>query len=171
MSSSNSDAWVHIGECPVCVDGLCRVRFCCSQNGESHLLAVCDECEAIWVQPDTTTLRVFADATDARCPICNQPLYGPQSHWATEQEVNANRDWSLAAIIETDEPRDLEAVAAVPDNPDDLDLLSVEDIAADLDAPALIADPAPKAPEQWAQSTASTSADDAYGQDEPKPGC
>ena len=38
--------WIHIGECPVCVDGLCRIRCCEGDNGIAHLFAMCDECEA-----------------------------------------------------------------------------------------------------------------------------
>lgn len=92
-----SGPWVHIGECPVCVNGLARVRTC--GEGESrHLFAICDECEAVWTEPDTAASRRFADAEDPRCPLCDLPLYGEQSHWSMPSEVEGS-PWSAAVIF------------------------------------------------------------------------
>ena len=162
MSSIPPSPWIHIGECPVCVDGLCRVRSCEDDQGRRHLYAMCDECEAIWVQPDTSSLKTYPRGNDPLCPLCARPLFGDQARWAEPEDIVADVDWSLAAIFEM--PNGLE-------QPQVDDLLVVDDIAADLDAP--------EAHRESSEHDSATSegtpgikfADSSYGQDEPKPGC
>ncbi len=48
-----------------------------------HGLIVCDECEAIWTEPNISAEHQYPDAEEARCPVCTLPLWGPQSRWAT----------------------------------------------------------------------------------------
>lgn len=72
--------------CPICGGGLCGVRLCGTDQEHPHGLVVCDECEAIWLQPDTTTQHRYADAEAARCPRCDAPLWGAQSRWATLED-------------------------------------------------------------------------------------
>ena len=79
--------WIHIGECPVCVNGLCRVRTCADEDGDQHLYAICDECEAIWIQPSTSSAIIYPDPDDPLCPICLQPLWGDQAHWSLVPEL------------------------------------------------------------------------------------
>jgi hypothetical protein len=181
MTSIPPSPWIHIGECPVCVNGLVRIRACQSKAGEKHLFAMCDECQATWLEPDTNSKRIFPDAENALCPICSQSLFGPQSHWAWPDDINHSHDWSLAAIFDmptseletSEEPlaqrSSLSDVNALP-NSDDEDLLSVEDIAIDGDAPAL---PAAAATQLHLEppKLSSPLGDSSYGQDEPKPGC
>ncbi len=165
MSELPPSPWIHIGECPVCVNGLCRVRACQDASGKRHLYAMCDECEALWLKPDTTSERVYPQSEDPLCPICSQPLYGPQAHWAAPDEVAVEPEWSMAAIFEM--PSSL-------DQPQVSDLLVVDDIAADLDAPEAHRE---SQQEQIADDLTNedapgiTFADSSYGQDEPKPGC
>ncbi|TWU45402.1 hypothetical protein Q31b_05740 [Novipirellula aureliae] len=78
-----------IDYCPICGGGLCGVRICGldETTPHPHGLIVCDECEAIWLEPDISSPYQYPDADDSRCPICSQPLWGNQSHWANEKEV------------------------------------------------------------------------------------
>ncbi len=163
MNELPPSPWIHIGECPVCVNGLCRVRACKGLLSQPHLYAMCDECESIWVKPDTATTKVYPKSEDPVCPICSQPLFGPQAHWAGPEDVASSNDWSMAAIFEMPSSSDYQ--------PQVSDLLVAEDIAADLDAP--------EAHREASEHDAAVSedvpgvkfADSTYGQDEPKPGC
>ncbi len=90
--------WIHIGECPVCVNGLCRVRTCRGgQQGETHFYALCDECEALWLEPDTMTDFAFCDPESPVCPICQQSLYGPHARWSTPADLQGT-EWAANAI-------------------------------------------------------------------------
>jgi hypothetical protein len=199
MSSSLPESlWIHIGECPCCVNGLCRVRGCQDSSG-THLYAMCDECEALWVEPSTNGPRCFPDIDDPRCPICNLPLYGPQAHWAEAQELLGTA-WSEVAIFDlpsADEPSSEEnSDVAMPYHHGDgsgEQFLTADDIADALDAPAILppSQPEPstsRLPDSAAAVPATTTtepvqqhftvgeplpgeSDAAYGQDEPKPGC
>ncbi len=105
MADNPANPWIHIGECPVCVNGLCRVRTC-SANGQRHFFAMCDECEALWLTPSTQSPRTFADSSEPKCPICQQDLYGEQSHWSVIEELKST-DWMENAIFEF--PVDIES--------------------------------------------------------------
>jgi len=78
-----------IDYCPICGGGLCGIRICGIQTDAPHGLVVCDECEAIWQQPDITTEHGYPDAGNARCPKCEAPLWGEQSRWATLEDCVA----------------------------------------------------------------------------------
>jgi hypothetical protein len=162
MSSIPPIPWIHIGECPVCVDGLCRVRVCEDEQGRRHLYAMCDECDALWVRPDTSSSKVYPRGEEPLCPLCSRPLYGLQARWAEPEDVAADPDWSLAAIFEM--PNALEP-------PQVSDLLVVDDIATDLDAPEAHRQSSELDPADSEGAPGITFADTSYGQDEPKPGC
>lgn len=74
-----------VGYCPVCGAGLCGVRIC--QSDRPHGIIVCDECEAIWLQPDLASEHQYANAEDARCPVCQQPLWGSSARWANREDL------------------------------------------------------------------------------------
>ncbi|MEM9644219.1 MAG: hypothetical protein AAF989_04425 [Planctomycetota bacterium] len=104
-----------VSHCPICGGGLCGVRLCGLPSdavrtrllvdptdppfgGEAappatdvtvgpHGLIVCDECEAIWCEPDTSSEHQYPDPEDPRCPICRTALFGPGNHWANRAEV------------------------------------------------------------------------------------
>lgn len=81
------DSWIHIGICPVCESGMCRVRRC-TGDGTTHFFALCDECDAIWTEPSTESEeRIYADSDSPTCPICKADLYGDQCDWATLDEI------------------------------------------------------------------------------------
>jgi hypothetical protein len=148
MNETPTLPWIHIGECPVCVNGLCRVRTCEGNHGSRHFYAMCDECEALWIEPSTESEKSFPDATRPACPICGQDLYGPQSHWSLPQELGGTV-WEENAIF--DLPSD---VGSSDDNVE-----KAQDSAEH--APPAALDPALR-----------DGLDDvSYGQDEPKPGC
>lgn len=173
MSQTPPTPWIHIGECPVCVDGLCRVRACRDHQGQLHLYAMCDECEAMWLEPNTDSKKVFPSQDSPSCPICGQALFGDQARWARPEDIAQRADWSLAAIFE---------IAGSDDDTSADDLLSVEDLTTDLDAPAL---QAPKMDSEVScgacsagletepskSNSSADASDSSYGQDEPKPGC
>ncbi|WP_442508784.1 hypothetical protein SH528x_000316 [Novipirellula sp. SH528] len=90
--------------CPICGGGLCGVRICgltgkaedpstsVSQPDSKniplpHGLVVCDECEAIWLEPDLASRHQYPNACDARCPVCLEPLWGEQSRWASQADI------------------------------------------------------------------------------------
>ncbi|QDT12061.1 hypothetical protein [Planctomycetes bacterium K23_9] len=92
--------------CPICGGGLCGVRICGiqpqsenvavqNQYDTAHGLIVCDECEAIWLEPDVSTDHVYPDCENAACPICNASLWGENSRWANADDIEA-LGWTAA---------------------------------------------------------------------------
>lgn len=126
------------------MNGLCRVRSCRGPQGELHIYAMCDECEALWLVPNTDGPSSFPDATHPQCPICQQALYGPQAHWAHAEELQ-NTDWQDNAIYEL--PSGAPADAGTGNSTEDDAAI---DLADTVDFPAK---------------------DLSYGKDDPKPGC
>ncbi len=83
-----------VATCPICGGGLCGIRICVLEGCEDgpgqpgiHGLVVCDECDAIWLEPDVSTVHQYPALDNAKCPICNLPLWGEQSHWAEMAEI------------------------------------------------------------------------------------
>lgn len=79
----------NVSSCPICGGGLCGIRsFFDSDASLSHGLVVCDECEAIWLQPDTRGVHVYADPESPVCPISGLGLYDSKvSRWANADDV------------------------------------------------------------------------------------
>lgn len=74
----------YVGNCPCCDQGLLGIRICCE---DEIGLIVCDECEAIWLEPARCTPAIFTEQPDSRCPRCDRPIWQPPSHWAAADEV------------------------------------------------------------------------------------
>ncbi len=72
-----------VGFCPVCETGLGIVRVHAPGPDRLQGLVVCDECEAIWQQPDLSTEHLYPDAESPRVPGSGSPLYGPATRVAT----------------------------------------------------------------------------------------
>jgi hypothetical protein len=99
--------------CPICGGGLCGIRICGVDetktedrftklgNDAPHGLVVCDECEAIWLEPDITTAHQYPDVEDARCPICHESLWGKNSRWADARDVES-LGWEFAVNPDLD---------------------------------------------------------------------
>ncbi|MCA9192762.1 MAG: hypothetical protein KDB03_13395 [Planctomycetales bacterium] len=176
MNSSNSSSaepplpWVHIGDCPICVNGLARVRCCTDPQHGQHLFAMCDECEALWITPATDGDIKFADPVDPKCPICGSDLYGPQSNWCRPIDLH-DTEWSLAAII--DIPDDSQGKRShVGECPREAiksreDELTIDDLPCVLDAPN---DPTLDRPQAGIPGTRETNEFE-FGQESPEPGC
>ena len=57
---------IYVKQCPVCGDGLCRVRVCHDlQRGRLTGCILCDECETVWTDPTLKQkfLRVKVEGT------------------------------------------------------------------------------------------------------------
>ena len=159
MSQSSNLPWVHIGECPVCGDGLCRVRCCRAEASRAGLFALCDECEAIWLEPSTSSEHQFIDSQEPRCPLCHKPLYDEHCRWALPEDL-LGTPWASESIINL--PNLPEQIGTEPT------LVTDEDEAGGLDVPPLTQPLGDRAGNESSQSRAD---DWAYGQDEPRPGC
>ncbi len=87
--------------CPICGGGLCGVRVCgvsvpstdesveTAEQPQPHGFVICDECEAIWQEPDVSTVHQYPSVTDPKCPICSEPLWGQQGRWADAADLKA----------------------------------------------------------------------------------
>lgn len=76
------------------------------------------------MEPDVHAPHSFADTESPACPVCGQPLYGSQAHWATLNDL-IQLGWEQQCIVEP--------VTAVNHAED---LLDPDDLALDLDSPA-----------------------------------
>ena len=61
---------------------------------------VCDECDAVWPEPQPPDSPLFPPQPDLPCPVCGLSLWGPQAHWAGQKEVAA-AGWSEAIVSKT----------------------------------------------------------------------
>lgn len=103
--------------CPICGGGLCGIRICgvadedksdvadasfvSTGSTEPHGLVICDECEAIWLEPDVMSVHQYPDLDDSLCPICSLPLWGMQSRWATTEDIE-KLGWTFAVNPDLD---------------------------------------------------------------------
>ncbi|SMP39174.1 hypothetical protein SAMN06265222_101266 [Neorhodopirellula lusitana] len=87
----------HVSACPICGGGLCGVRaYFDSPESLSYGLVICDECEAIWLQPDTQGVHVYADAEAPVSPVNGLGLYDPTvSRWANAEDIQ-KLGWSAS---------------------------------------------------------------------------
>ena len=99
-----------IDYCPICGGGLCGIRICglsevvdseAQPTADSHGLIVCDECEAIWIEPDVNTSHQYPDVDDSRCPVCRELLWGSTSRWANSDDI-ASLGWQPAVNHDLD---------------------------------------------------------------------
>lgn len=125
MTTSATDAWIYVGNCPICQCGLRRVRACSgvSHSAKLHGYILCDDCETMWLEPDPQSPHSFPDSESPACPVCGQPMFGPQARWATVEDL-VQLGWHDQCIVE---PMHL---AHGPE-----DLLDPDDLAVDLDSP------------------------------------
>jgi hypothetical protein len=91
----------YVGTCRVCWQGLLGVRICCDDRIG---LVLCEECEAIWLEPACTGAPLFPSPPDSRCPRCGRPLWEPPSHWASHDELD-RLDWTCFVLGEWDDGR------------------------------------------------------------------
>jgi hypothetical protein len=81
-----------IATCPICGGGLCGVRICTGDDPTEAMpgggFVMCDECEAVWMEPDVATEHVYVDPEKPQCPICRSGLWSG-SRWADRNEVQS----------------------------------------------------------------------------------
>ncbi len=125
MTSSSTDAWIYAGNCPICQCGLRRVRVCSgvAGSGQLHGYILCDDCETLWLEPDVHSPHTFPDSEAPACPICQQPLFGPQSRWASMHDL---------AVLGWEDQCTVEPIASTTGTED---LLEPDDLVIDLDSP------------------------------------
>ncbi|QDV43164.1 hypothetical protein Enr13x_30180 [Stieleria neptunia] len=79
-----------IAICPICGGGLCGIRICTGDDPTEPLtdrgFVMCDECEAVWMQPDVQTEHRYVDAQNSACPVCQAGLW-TASRWADRADV------------------------------------------------------------------------------------
>jgi hypothetical protein len=78
---------IYVQSCPICGDGLCRVRVCCVEQRVQGFI-LCDECEAMWTDPSMLD-RVHNDTScgESHCPGTNLSVWDKNTHWANAGEV------------------------------------------------------------------------------------
>ncbi len=78
---------IYVRSCPICGEGLCRVRVCTSDHRLIGCV-VCDECETVWKEPEMQEQSANGiDGVTACCPECGMSLWDDACHWADIQEV------------------------------------------------------------------------------------
>jgi hypothetical protein len=105
--------------CPICGGGLCGIRIVGDDSAANddgaqlknsplseampppHGLIICDECEAIWLEPDVSTVHQYPDLENAVSPISGQPIWGRGSRWATMEDIET-LGWTEAVNPELD---------------------------------------------------------------------
>lgn len=118
---------------------------------------MCDECEAIWLQPTTTAPHQFPDCEDPACPLTGIPLYGSSSSWATTEDIKGT-EWENEVVVDLP--------CEIGQGVDDPPLVTGEDLAGGLDVP-----PIGLTIGNNSLSPEARQEDLAYGKDEPRPGC
>jgi hypothetical protein len=104
MIEEDSPVPLHsVGQCPVCAHGLCGIRVCRDEFGLRGLV-ICDECEAIWREPELAEPPLYADPVAAVWPDYHHSLWGPYTHWATIEEIE-QLGWEYAVEHSLDFPR------------------------------------------------------------------
>lgn len=120
--------------CPICGGGLCGIRIIGAPavndtedapaqppldqqasaidpasitQTQPHGLVICDECEAIWLEPDISTVHQYPDLENAVSPISGQPIWGDGSRWASMEDVEL-LGWTEAVNPELDAELDVD---------------------------------------------------------------
>lgn len=79
-----------VANCPLCGGGLCGIRICTGDDPTQSMpesgFVMCDECEAVWLEPDVTADHIYVDPEKPKCPICRSQLWH-NSRWANRDEV------------------------------------------------------------------------------------
>jgi hypothetical protein len=81
-----SETIYYVGECPLCEQGLCRIRVCFARC-QIFGCVVCDECEATWTDP--TLEQRFSQPCSAEpiCPKCGVGFWTDQSRWGDVADI------------------------------------------------------------------------------------
>lgn len=88
------DQMLFIGFCRVCETGPLGLRTC---GGCNSVLVVCDECDSLWTDADTSQPPATTGSETLACPHCEANLYDAPSHWSTLDDA-ANSSWVQTAL-------------------------------------------------------------------------
>lgn len=88
----------YVGTCPFCEQGNLGVRVC---SQAEHAVILCDECEAIWLDPELVGKPVFHKEPELPCPYCQGNLMNSPACWASMGEI-FKRGWLATIKGETD---------------------------------------------------------------------
>ncbi|MFT5323541.1 MAG: hypothetical protein ACI8P0_001391 [Planctomycetaceae bacterium] len=92
---------LHAGTCRCCDQGLLCFRICCEPR---RPLIVCDECDAIWNEPDLLAAPEFASAEGSECPFCGSPIWQAPARGATLSELKQCQ-WESLVVGELADPQ------------------------------------------------------------------
>ncbi len=86
----------YVGFCSSCGVGVLGVRLCAGGD----VVALCDECDAVWLTPDVYGEVHFPAQPDLPCPTCNQSLVHEPARWATMDDLARpeNVHWQEAIL-------------------------------------------------------------------------
>ena len=78
----------YVCHCPICQQGLCRVRVSTTDDQSIFGCVVCDECEATWTNPSLDERYQQLDPEVPICPKSHVQLWGEMSRWADEVDLS-----------------------------------------------------------------------------------
>jgi len=80
---------IHFVEhCPVCGQGLVRIRVCTNESGSLFGFVICDECDSTWTDPSMKTPYIQSNPEKPVCPQSGTALWSESSHWADKAEMS-----------------------------------------------------------------------------------
>ena len=78
----------YVEHCPICEQGLVRIRATIDDAGQMYGCVVCDECESTWTDPTMKTRFIQTNPEKPVCPASGIALWGESSHWADKAEMS-----------------------------------------------------------------------------------
>ena len=84
-----AESMFFVGFCSSCGTGPLGIRIC---GACQRPVVLCDECDAIWLEPTVSGAPRFFEQPELPCPDCGGSLLSQTSHWATRAEL-AGSDW------------------------------------------------------------------------------
>lgn len=84
----------YVGFCSSCGEGTIGLRVCASSE---HVVALCDECDAMWPTTKISAAPQFPDQPHLPCPECGEPLCDSPARWANGGEV-AKHGWAESVV-------------------------------------------------------------------------
>jgi hypothetical protein len=85
-------------ECPVCGTISLSIRVCGGEDEE--IIVLCEECDAIWLEPDLSGEPYFPEEHNMLCPSGKGTIASPESYWANEAQIKAKGWWKFIAYVD-----------------------------------------------------------------------
>lgn len=77
-----------VERCSSCGGGNLGLLTC---GGCTQTVAICDECDTLWINHPETTAPIFPEQPELSCPHCGASLL--HGHWSTPDEI-AGTPWA-----------------------------------------------------------------------------